>query len=105
MAFGAPRYVVAVRSESRQVVIGTRDDLARTELEADRVNWLIDDVPQHIECTAKIRYLHAPARTEVEQLEGGRIRVRFDEEQYGVAPGQAIVLYDGERVLGGGWIC
>ena len=105
VAFGAPRYVVAVRSESRQVVIGTRGDLARTTLEADRVNWLIDDVPRHFECTAKIRYLHAAARAEVEQLEGGRIRVRFDDPQFGVAPGQAVVLYEGERVLGGGWIC
>jgi tRNA-specific 2-thiouridylase len=105
VAFGAPRYVVAVRSESRQVVIGTRDDLARTELEADRVNWLIDEVPQRFECTAKIRYLHTPARVEVAVLEGGRIHVRFDDAQYGVAPGQAVVLYQGDRVLGGAWIC
>jgi tRNA-specific 2-thiouridylase len=105
VAFGAPRYVVAVRSESRQVVIGTRDDLARTELEADRVNWLIDEVPRHFACTAKIRYLHEAARAEVELLDGERIRVRFDVAQYGVAPGQAVVLYEGDRVLGGGWIC
>jgi tRNA-specific 2-thiouridylase len=105
VAFGAPRYVVAVRSESRQVVIGSREDLARTSLEADRVNWLIDDVRPRFECTAKIRYLHEAALAEVELLEGDRIRVNFDEAQYGVAPGQAVVLYKDERVLGGGWIC
>jgi tRNA-specific 2-thiouridylase len=104
VAFGAPRYVVAVRSESRQVVIGTRDDLARTELEADRVNWLVDEVPRRFDCTAKIRYLHEAARADVELLDGGRICVRFDDPQYGVAPGQAVVLYEGDRVLGGAWI-
>jgi tRNA-specific 2-thiouridylase len=105
VAFGAPRYVVAVRSDSRQVVIGTREDLARTELQADRVNWLIGEVPPRFDCTAKIRYLHTPARAEVELLEGARIRVRFSDPQFGVAPGQAVVLYEGERVLGGAWIC
>ena len=105
VAFGEPRYVVAVRAESRQVVIGTRDDLARTELEADRLNWLVDDVPRHFECTAKIRYLHAAERAEVELLNEDRIRVRFTDPQFGVAPGQAVVLYDRDRVLGGGWIC
>lgn len=105
IGFGAPRYVVAVNAESRQVVIGTRDDLARHELEADRVNWLVDDVPAKFACTAKIRYLHTPAAAEVECLADNRLRVLFSEPQFGVAPGQAVVLYDGERVLGGGWIC
>jgi len=104
VGFGAPRYVVALNAEKRQVVIGTRDDLARHELEADRVNWLADEVPAKFACTAKIRYLHTPAPAEVECLEGNRLRVSFAEPQYGVAPGQAVVLYDGDRVLGGGWI-
>jgi tRNA-specific 2-thiouridylase len=104
VAFGAPRYVVAVQPESRQVVIGTRDDLARRDLVADRLNWLVDDVPERFPCTAKIRYLHEPAAVEVERLAGDRLRVSFAEPQFGVAPGQAVVLYDGERVLGGGWI-
>ncbi len=105
VAFGAPRYVVAVRAESRQVVIGTREELARTELEADRLNWLIEDLPQRFSCTAKIRYLHAARPAEVEFLGADRVRVRFDETQFGVAPGQAVVFYDRDRVLGGGWIC
>ncbi len=104
VAFGTPRYVVAVRPETRQVVVGTHDDLARTELEADRLNWLVDEVPARFECRAKIRYLHTPAAVEVELQDGNRARVRFDDAQFGVAPGQAVVFYEGDRVLGGGWI-
>jgi len=104
VTFGAPRYVVAVEAETRRVVIGTREDLERYELEATRLNWLIDDVPTRFACTAKIRYLHEPAAAEVEVLDDDRIRVSFAEPQYGVAPGQAVVLYDDDRVLGGGWI-
>jgi len=105
VAFGAPRYVVALRPESRQVVIGTHDDLARTELEADRLNWLVDDVPRRFECRTKIRYLHTAAATTVELLSDDRVRVQFSNPQFGVAPGQAVVFYDRDRVLGGGWIC
>lgn len=102
--FGAPRFVVAIEAPSKRVVIGTRDDLARHELEADQVNWLIDDVPSQFSCQAKIRYLHAGAEALVNVLGDSQIRVDFSEPQFGVAPGQAVVLYDGERVLGGGWI-
>lgn len=104
VAFGAPRYVIALKPESRQVVIGTRDELARTELEADRLNWLISEVPQKFVCRAKIRYLHAPAAARVELVANGLAHVHFEEPQFGVAPGQAVVFYKGDRVLGGGWI-
>jgi tRNA-specific 2-thiouridylase len=104
VAFGAPRYVIAVDAPTRRVVIGTRDDLARTELEADRLNWLIDEIPQRFSCRAKIRYLHSAAAAEVESLENGRVRVCFEQPQFGVAPGQAVVFYRDDRVLGGGWI-
>lgn len=55
-------------------------------------------------CTAKIRYNSSPAEAVAELLPEGRLRVDFDQPRHGVAPGQAVVLYDGERVLGGGWI-
>ena len=105
MSFGAPRYVVSVNSESRQVTIGTHEDLERRELYADRVNWLIDQVPDRLTCRVKIRYLHTAAAAEVAVEPDGRLRVQFADPQYGVAPGQAVVMYDGDRVLGGGWIC
>jgi tRNA-specific 2-thiouridylase len=105
VAFGEPRYVVAVRAETRQVVIGAREELARHELAADRLNWLIDDVPRQFECQAKIRYRHQAAPAQIEIVEEDRVRVCFADPQFGVAPGQAVVFYDGPRVLGGGWIC
>ncbi|MBC8117496.1 MAG: tRNA 2-thiouridine(34) synthase MnmA, partial [Candidatus Saccharimonas sp.] len=103
IAFGEPRFVIRIEPESRRVVLGTHDDLACTTLVADGVSWLADDVPSSFECLAQIRYLHtaAPARVEVR---GDEVTVRFEQPQFGVAPGQALVLYDGERVLGGGWI-
>lgn len=104
IAFGEPRYVVAIDAESRQVVVGAREDLASRELEANRLNWLIDAPTDKIRCRAKIRYLHPPAEAEVEITGEDRMTVRFNEPQYGVAPGQAVVCYDEDRVLGGGWI-
>ena len=104
VGFGAPRYVVAVRPESRQVVIGTREDLARHELTACRANWLVEHLPQRFACTVKIRYLHEGATAEVERTGEGTFRVQFQNPQFGVAPGQAVVCYEGNRVLGGGWI-
>jgi len=111
IAFGEPRYVVAIEPESHRVVVGQRQDLARDSLEADRLNWLVDGLGTTdgapLRCTAQIRYRHKAAAASVEVTETDRVRVTFDEPQFGVAPGQAVVFYDpGEnnRVLGGGWI-
>ncbi len=104
VAFGSPRYVVAIEAETKRVVIGEKEDLARHTLEADRLNWLIPDVPTKIRCRAKIRYRHDLADAVATVTDEDRLHVEFDEPQYGVAPGQAVVLYDGNRVLGGGWI-
>jgi tRNA-uridine 2-sulfurtransferase len=103
VAFGSPRFVVAIEPATRRVVLGTHEELARQELEADRPNWLVADVPARFGCRAQIRYRHAAAEAEV-RVENNRIRVQFAEPQYGVTPGQALVLYEGDRVLGGGWI-
>lgn len=104
IAFGTPRYVVGVEPATRRVIVGTREDLMEGSLEADRLNWLIDDVPTRFTCHAQIRSQHHSAAAEVEVLDADRIRVRFAEPQFGIAPGQAVVLYDGDRVMGGGWI-
>ncbi len=105
IAFGSPRYVVRIEPESRRVVVGTRDELARTWLEADRLNWLVDPVPDSFRCLAQIRYKHQAAPAVARRVGPDRLRVEFDQPQYGVAPGQAVVLYVGNRVVGGGWIC
>ncbi len=104
IAFGTPRYVVGVEPATRRVIVGTREDLMEGSLEADRLNWLIDDVPARFTCHAQIRSQHHSSAAEVQVLDADRIRVRFAEPQFGIAPGQAVVLYDGDRVMGGGWI-
>ncbi len=104
VTFGAPRFVIAIEPQTRRVVIGTREDLARQELSADRLNWLIADPPDQFRCHAQIRYRHEAAWATIKRVGTDELTVRFDEPQYGVTPGQAVVLYDGNRVLGGGWI-
>jgi tRNA-specific 2-thiouridylase len=104
IAFGEPRYVVKIEADSRRVVVGTAEELKREELTADRANWLVDPPTGPIECEVKIRYLSKPAPATVTALAGGRLHVRMHEPRSGVAPGQACVCYDGDRVLGGGWI-
>ncbi len=104
ITFGSPRFVVRIEPESRRVVLGTKDDLARRTLEADRLNWLAPCPTGVLRCEAQIRYQHAPAACTARVIDDDRLQVEFDEPQFGVAPGQAVVLYDGDRVLGGGWI-
>jgi tRNA-specific 2-thiouridylase len=104
VAMGEPYFVVRIEPESRRVVIGRQEELARRELTAAVCNWQVD-VPQgEFACEAKIRYNSPPAAARATLLPGNRLQVTFDEPRYGVAPGQAVVLYEGERVLGGGWI-
>lgn len=104
IAFGQPRYVVRIEAASRRVVIGTKDELARSELTAVGANWLIDEPTSPLRCQVKIRYRSRPVDATVEALPGGRFQVDFDEPRHGIAPGQAAVCYDGDRLLGGGWI-
>ncbi len=111
LAFGTPRYVVRIEPETHRVVIGTYDQLARSELTAAEANWLVDvggegfsanPLPHRVQ--VKIRYRSRPADATVELLPENRFRVRFEEPCYGVAPGQAAVCYWQDLVMGGGWI-
>jgi tRNA-specific 2-thiouridylase len=104
LAFGTPRYVVRLEAASRQVVIGTKEELGRVELTARDSNWLTDPPTELLECAVQIRYRSRPVPATIEMLADGRFRVRFHEPCDGVAPGQAAVCYQGDRVLGGGWI-
>ncbi len=115
LAFGEPRYVVRIEPSSRRVMIGTHEELARRELTASGANWLVEEdgglaasaasgAGASFRAQVKIRYRSRPTDATVEPLPGGRLRIRFDEPCFGIAPGQAVVCYDGERVLGGGWI-
>ncbi len=104
VALGEPYFVVRLEPETRRVVIGRRDELARREFTAARANWLIDEPAGPLRCEVKIRYLSQAVAATVEPLGGGRLGFTLDEPKHGIAPGQAVVCYAGERVLGGGWI-
>jgi tRNA-specific 2-thiouridylase len=104
VALGEPYFVVRIEPESKQVIIGRHEELARRELTADDCNWLLDPPPGEFRCTAKIRYNSPPAAAVAESLPDGRLRVCFEQPRHGIAPGQAVVLYDEDRLLGGGWI-
>ena len=88
------------------VTLGPDSALYTRELTADRVNWIsIPELAGPMAVTAKTRYSQREAAATVEPLPGGRIRVVFDEPQRAITPGQAVVLYDDEAVVGGGTIC
>jgi tRNA-specific 2-thiouridylase len=93
----APLYVVRLEPETRRVVAGPREALAVAAAHLSDVNWLGEE--QRDGLTAKVRSLARPAPVSFD----GR-SIRFERPEYGVAPGQAAVIYDGDRVLGGGWI-
>jgi tRNA-uridine 2-sulfurtransferase len=104
IALGQPRFVIRLEPAQRRVVIGTRDELERTSLTASAANWLIEAPKEPFRCRVKIRYRSRAVGALVGPLPDGRFSVEFDEPRHGVAPGQAAVCYDGDRVLGGGWI-
>jgi len=104
VAFGEPRYVVRIEAETRRVVIGERSDLARASFDVRQTNWLVDLPAEPITATVKIRYQSRPVPARIVPRAGERATVELVEPQQGVAPGQAAVWYDGDRVLGGGWI-
>jgi tRNA-specific 2-thiouridylase len=104
VALGEPHFVVRIEPQSRRVVIGPHEHLARHQLLADRLNWLVDPPEGPFECLAQIRYNSSPQAAHAERNPDGQLQVTFVEPCFGVAPGQAVVLYDNDRVLGGGWI-
>ena len=100
----APLYVLELRAGDAAVVVGPRDALQRTTLTASEVNWIAEEPAGARRVQAQIRHRHPAAPAAVEALEPGRARVTFDEPQTAITPGQAVVFYDGDRVVGGGWI-
>jgi tRNA-specific 2-thiouridylase len=100
-----PLYVVAIDQENNAVIVGGRDDVYGTELTASDINWIAMETPEHpIEVSARIRYLHEEAAAVIIPLGEDRVRVKFKEPQMAITPGQAVVFYDGDIVIGGGSI-
>lgn len=101
VSLGVPAYVVRVEPETCRVVVGTNEDLRHGGLVATRLNWFHRPEPGTV-VQARIRHrgTHIPAMIDA----GDPCDVRFLERARAVAPGQAVVFYEGDRVLGGGWI-
>lgn len=105
LSLGYPAFVLEIRPETNEVVIGTNEDSMTTTLKANRVNFMsVEDLPEPKRVFAKIRYNHKGAWCTVEKTGEDEITCTFGEPQRAVTPGQAVVLYDGEYVLGGGTI-
>lgn len=109
IAHSRPLYVLRLNVQKNTVTVGYREDLYSQGLTADRVNWVSGSVPENpVKARVRIRSRHqeAPATITLNRSNGSgwQARVLFDAPQMSVTPGQAAVFYQGERVLGGGWI-
>jgi tRNA-specific 2-thiouridylase len=103
IAHSEPLYVVALDAPAARVVVGPRAALARDRVHLADMNWLIP-AEASLRAEVKLRSAQPLAAATVTPLPGGRAVVDLDGAQFGVAPGQACVVYSGDRVLGGGWI-
>ena len=97
-------YVVRIEAGDRRVVVGPRAALAIRRIAVGNVNWLSPPPHEGCDVSVKLRSAQAPARASVQAGADGTATVALATAQFGVAPGQAAVFYDGDRVLGGGWI-
>jgi tRNA-specific 2-thiouridylase len=105
LATGIPLYVVGIDAEDASVTVGPREALERGTLTASRVNWMSGEIPTApLRASARIRYRHREAPATITPIGDDKVHVAFDAPQSAITPGQAVVFYDGEVVLGGGWI-
>jgi tRNA-specific 2-thiouridylase len=105
IASAEPLYVVRIDAASNTLVAGSRYDASFGAFTAVGVTWTGGSPPKaNFRAQVQIRHQHKPAPSIIKVKEDSTISVQFDEPQHGVAPGQAAVLYDGDIVLGGGWI-
>jgi tRNA-specific 2-thiouridylase len=100
-----PLYVLRLDAAKKQVVVGPKESLAQRQVSLREINWLGDAVPEEgVSVTVKLRSAQPPIAANFRMSGEDRAVITLAEPTYGVAPGQAGVIYDGERVLGGGWI-
>jgi len=106
IATGRPLYVIALDAPSNRVIVGDDASLASAGCVVERCNWVSIAAPDRPrEASVKIRSQHKGSAATLEPLDGGaRVRVRFAEPERAVTPGQAAVFFDGDLMLGGGWI-
>jgi tRNA-specific 2-thiouridylase len=105
VATGSPLYVIQIKGDSSQVVVGSNEDLFSKTLRTKRINLIaVDDVPEPMRVSVKIRHRHEPAPATLQKSGEDELLVTFDQPQRAITPGQAAVFYDGDTVVGGGWI-
>lgn len=105
LAMGHPVFVAAIRPESNEVVIGESEDIFSLALRCSHLNWMAcEDLKEGMAVTAKIRYNHRGASGSVYRFSQDEAICRFEEPQRAITPGQAVVFYRGDTVLGGGTI-
>ena len=105
VATGSPLYVININGNKGQVTVGNPEDLLATRLLAHRMNWIaFDELRGPVRVQAKIRHRHEPAAATIEPAPNGETLVAFDTPQRAITPGQAVVFYQNDVVVGGGWI-
>src|SRR6266496_1301186 len=106
VATGSPLYVLQIKGDARQVVVGAQENLYSKKLTVRRANLIsVDELRDPMRVSVKIRHRHEPAAAVIEKTGADEILATFDEPQRAITPGQAAVFYDGDVVVGGGWIC
>jgi len=104
IAAGEPLYVVKIDPTANVVVVGPRNALASRQLIARELNWHVPVPKGHLSVLAQIRYSHHAAPAVVEVVGSDKVTVQFEEHQFAITPGQAVVFYENDIVIGGGWI-
>jgi tRNA-specific 2-thiouridylase len=105
VATGSPLYVIQISGANKQVIVGGDENLYSRRLRARRVNLIsVDDLHEPMRVSVKIRHRHEPAAAMIAKVGSDEIVVTFEEPQRAITPGQAAVFYEGDIVVGGGWI-
>lgn len=104
VACGKPIYVISIDRDSNTVIVGERSEVKRKKFVVERVNWIIEPKDKILETEVKIRYNHKKSKAKLNRTSKDIVEVEFKKPQEAITPGQAAVFYDGEYVLGGGWI-
>ena len=105
LALGYPAFVIEIRPETNEVVIGTNEDSMSNYVRANKLNFMsIEDLEGERRVWTKIRYNHKGAWCTIKKTGEDEVLCTFEEPQRAITPGQAVVFYDGDYVLGGGTI-
>lgn len=105
LSLGKPGFVIAIKPETNEVVIGDNEEVFASKVIANRLNFMsIDGFEGEMVLEAKIRYSHTPASCVIRMIDAETLECTFNEPQRAITPGQALVLYDGDIVVGGGTI-